>query len=614
MIGKLSIRDCAIVATVITASVLAITFTPVFESTFSIGRLAFVFIAMGAIAYTFASSTAQPNWRIKSGAWICLVIGTAISLIPVGHVLGDIQNVFEAWTSTGSSLQKATWETSIAVISAPKPYLLTTLMYAVVRLVTASAIILIPIREIFKPRIGANRRSHHGPWQANWISQSSSDKLAKNKVGLPLALHNGKVLRYKKDESKGWRGGRHLVVAGTRGGKGTSAVIPAILEHQGPIVALDIKGENFATTRRHRARLGRAVAILNPFGVVEEYSDTFNPLDYIRPEHMIRDVDVIADGLVKPEQGEGAHFAELARHLVAAAIEVIVRQAEPGNRNLVAVADLVLSPYLDQTLQAWTEQPNAVGHRPAQTAATILQAGDRERGSIQTSVAKAFAWMQSDEMRRFLQTSSFRMDDLLDDLLDLFIVVPLDQIEKQAVFMRLFVNLVLSTVVRQDGRRKVKAPVLLVLDEFVRMGRMEQIMNIANVAAGAGIEALFVTQDIGQVENAYGRNGAHSIFGSCITKRIFNVNDIATAEWASRHSGEKTIYSQQIREKRLLIEKNDLSYSEQRQKLLTPDQILSLKPDEVLLLIGNQSPLITKQNVYFENKIYNGLYDRNPLI
>ena len=167
-----------------------------------------------------------------------------------------------------------------------------------------------------------------------------------------------------------------------------------------------------------------------------------------------------------------------------------------------------MSANLDGTLEAWSDNKDIVGHRPAQTAATILRAGDRERGSIQTAVSKAFEWMQSDNMRHFLAGSSFRMDDLLDDQVDLFIVVPLDQVDKQAIFMRLFINLVLGTVVRQDGRRKVKAPILLVLDEFVRMGRMEQIMNIANVAAGAGVEALFVTQDTGQVVNADGQNDA----------------------------------------------------------------------------------------------------------
>ncbi|MBP2536291.1 CocE/NonD family hydrolase [Agrobacterium tumefaciens] len=60
-----------------------------------------------------------------------------------------------------------------------------------------------------------------------------------------------------------------------------SVVIPAIIDHDGPVAVLDIKGENFAVTRRYRQSLGRQVVVLNPFGVIEPSKDHFNPLDYI---------------------------------------------------------------------------------------------------------------------------------------------------------------------------------------------------------------------------------------------------------------------------------------------------------------------------------------------
>jgi type IV secretion system protein VirD4 len=80
-------------------------------------------------------------------------------------------------------------------------------------------------------------------------------------------------------------------------------------------------------------------------------------------------------GYPQPEHGDGAHFAEMARQLVAAAIEVIVTQEEPDRRNLIAVADLLLSSKLDATLEAWADSTHLVGHRPAQT---ILRAGGIE--------------------------------------------------------------------------------------------------------------------------------------------------------------------------------------------------------------------------------------------
>lgn len=609
----LEARHWAIIATAIIAATAAAIVGPRLLAIYPMTLWVFPLFAAAAILDTLGSTAERHRAPLKALAWICLAGAAATALLPLSGVLSDLQATFASWRSEGWSVPRAIWQSirRLEYYSAAHQQAMTVSLG--LGLGAVAIALLKPLMAVVSPRIGRNRKSRTGPWQAGWMSPRDIAHLARNKTGIPLALHNGKLLRYLKDDAKGWRGGHHLVVAGTRGGKGISAVIPAIIDHPGPLVALDIKGENFAATRRHREALGRRVAVLNPFGIVEESREQFNPLDYIRPTELSRDISVVADGLVKPEHGNGAHFSQMARQLVEAAIEVVVTQEDPERRNLIAVADLLLGADLDATLQAWVENPDLVGHRPAQTAATILRAGDPERGSIQTSVSKALEWMQSDNMRHFLQRSSFRMNDLLDDKLDLFIVVPLDQVDKQAVFMRLFVNLVLGTVVRQDGRRKVKAPILAVLDEFVRMGRMEQILNIANVAAGQGVEALFVTQDIGQVIKAYGREDAGSIFGSCITRRIFNINDIETAEWAARHLGENTVYSQQVRESKLAHEGRDLSYAEQRQKLMTPDQIQNMETDELLLLVGNRSPLRAKQNIYFNNKTYKGKYDRNPL-
>lgn len=576
--------------------------------------LAFPIAALAVVLDTLGTTAERRRTPLKLSAWLCLCVAAFAALWPLREPLSLVQATVAAWTDAGWPLPRALWEGLRALQQYSAPEQRAMMLSAALGASGLALAVSLPFVSIFTPRIGPDRKSRSGPWRATWMKPRDIAFLARNTKGLPLVLHKDKLLRYAKNDAKGWRGGHHLIVAGTRGGKGVSAVIPAILDHQGPVVVLDVKGENFAVTRRHRQELGREVAVLNPFGLIEDSKDQFNPLDYIRPHELARDVDLIADGLIIPETGDGAHFSDIARRMVAAAVEVVATHEDSHHRNFVAVADLLLSPGREKRLKAWADNKELVGPRVSYAATTFLELGDNERGSVVSTMSKAFDWMASEQMRRFLSGSSFRLDDLLDDRLDMFVVVPMDQIKQQAVFMRLFINIVLGVVVRQDGRRKVKAPIQLVLDEFVRMGRMEQIMNVATVAAGAGVEALFVTQDTGQVEKAYGRDDARSIFGSCITKRVFNLNDIDTADWAARHLGESTVYSQQVRVGKGPNDGQDLSYSEQRQRLMTGDQILQMGADEALLLVGNHHPLKAKLCRYHESPIYAGRFDPNPVV
>lgn len=150
---------------------------------------------------------------------------------------------------------------------------------------------LVPGRRLFLDR---SYRVKEGPWVAGFLEKSKEKELLQNKKGtslkdsplkgLPLGVSshekgtNGKILRYLPDPSKGWLAGHHVVISGSQGGKGVSCVLPALLDHEGPVAVLDIKGELFAMTQRERKKKGREVVVLNPFDVVEKKSVVLEPI------------------------------------------------------------------------------------------------------------------------------------------------------------------------------------------------------------------------------------------------------------------------------------------------------------------------------------------------
>ena len=569
-----------------------------------------------ALAIKILMADTQGRIRTASGLAVgaALLGATATALIEPTNVAMHATDIFRIWKNAGHGIIGSAKAALSIFDRLPDMQMRTLTVSLVLGLLPIAGLAIWALARFTlqgRPRIAKN-----GPWRARWMNRREILQLRHNTKGLPLGMVDGAILRYRPNPKQGWREGHHVAIAGTRAGKGVSVVIPAIIDHDGSVAVLDIKGENFTATQRYRRSLGRNVYVLNPFGVHEPSQSHFNPLSFIRTEHLVRDIDVIAEGLVRPESGNGAHFADMAKTIVAAVIEYTMTQKPQPERGIIEVMDLMFSADFENSLAIWANEPETYGRRVSGAAATYLSAGENERGAIKTTMKKAFDWARSDEMRTFLTGSTNAFAQLFNNEGDLFIVIPLDQVEAQAIFMRLITNIILAMSVRFDGGRKPEKNVLLVLDEFVRLGRMEKLLNIANVAARCGIEALFITQDKGQIESVYGKGDTASILGSCVTARVFGLGraEYETAKWAENALGDQTILTTTRQAARKFGERPTISISEQRQKLMTTDQILEMNAGKILLLAGSKAPALIDGIISHKHPIYRMKLDRNPMV
>jgi type IV secretion system protein VirD4 len=296
-----------------------------------------------------------------------------------------------------------------------------------------------------------------------------------------------------------------------------------------------------------------------------------------------------------------------------------VLEADPAHRTLLAAADLVLAPEAMETFEAWSRSgPEVCGGRLAKAAAAVLAMGDRQRGAVLSALAENLAWLSYDQVRAMLSPAqddvALSFGDLLDDKVDLWILVPQDMVVAMGNMLRLVTTLALGSVTRQDGRRTVKAPILAVLDEFLRLGRMEKVLEIATIAAGGGITAIFVAQDKGSLDAVYGREGAGTIAGACATTRIFALGraDDITAAWAERQLPSKTV----LRESRSHSTNGtpQVNRGEDRQRLLDAPDIQELPPSRILCLIRSQPPLLLDRIISHRHPAYRSRLDPNPVV
>jgi len=203
------------------------------------------------------------------------------------------------------------------------------------------------------------RRKAHG--SARWASAWGQWwHRAIRGEGVPLgrgALR--RPLRFSSD-------GMVMVFAAMGAGKGLGIVIPSLLSYPGSMVVTNPKGENYAITRRRRAKFGK-VWMLNPTDLA--HSERFNPLDMLRlgsPQEA-DDAEALARLLVVPDARE-SHWDDKATSLIKGLILHVLHHEPPASRTLATVRRLSAS--LRETFI--TTLTDIAGHSPSPAAREII--------------------------------------------------------------------------------------------------------------------------------------------------------------------------------------------------------------------------------------------------
>lgn len=153
---------------------------------------------------------------------------------------------------------------------------------------------------------------------------------------------------------------RHFItIAGSRSGKGTSAIIPNLRLYKGSVICLDPKGENAVITAERRGKgnsfckgLEQKIFVIDPFGITKGLPDdmraSFNPLSLLRPDgdSVVEDAALIAEALVVSTDDKAAHPDESARNIITGIILHLItkcRRRKPTlltQRQFLTIGDL----------------------------------------------------------------------------------------------------------------------------------------------------------------------------------------------------------------------------------------------------------------------------------
>jgi type IV secretory pathway TraG/TraD family ATPase VirD4 len=371
----------------------------------------------------------------------------------------------------------------------------------------------------------------------------------------------------------GIAGKGHVVTIGSTGaGKKVAALVPNLCVHEGSVLCIDPNGKLATTTARRRGAggngvkgLGQAVHVLDPFGIVPGWQTaSYNPFDDVRSvaeqnsQDGVRWAQRLAEALIAEDRME-AYWSSAARTLLTGLIlYVLIRVKEYERWNLVTVRQLLQEGDVERHKQqveagkidAGQSDPFDVlldemlacrddplfGQAIAGAAEATRQLPGKARESVFDLAKEETGWLDEPEFRKVISgPSNFCLANFKTQNLSVYVSLPSGRMEGPAgrwprMFVMMFTHMMVSPGKAPDP------PVLLAIDEFPSLGRIDGIEAVVPMLRSHGVRFWAVAQDISQLKVRYPDSWT-GFLGSAEAVQFMGVFDPGTQDFIVNELG-----------------------------------------------------------------------------
>lgn len=405
--------------------------------------------------------------------------------------------------------------------------------------------------------------------------------LAPSRIGFVT----GQTKEQRNDDLITYCGEGHLcTVAPTRSGKGTGVIITNLLHYAGPVIVFDPKGENYMVTARARRAMGHTVIKLDPCGVVDDETDSINPLDAMLLPNADIEIDSqsLAESIARGMTSSSEPFWDNSGvSLLSGAIMAAASRQAPDRRlgwafDLLSADDVVYNLAVIMDTQKKTLPPAA-----CREIASFLQITDVTRSGI-LSVAQSYIKMLSAaKIRRSFETTTFSLQDVIDGKpLSIYMILPSERIQSHASLLKLWLATFFKAILSRKRQPPLKT--LVLLDEAGQLGGFPFLETMATLCGGYGLWLWMIYQDLAQLQAAYAKTWK-TLLNNCGVLQVFGVNNRQMATgWA--------------------------------ECLDSPASTLrTLRPQEQITLIQGQGEIRSRRLNYLTDGRFRGLFDGNRM-
>ena len=374
--------------------------------------------------------------------------------------------------------------------------------------------------------------------------------------------------------------GHLMTIAPTGAGKGRSVIIPTLLSYGGPVIVIDPKGENYQVTARRRREMGQAVFLLDPFGVTDDDSHCFNPLDTFDPHAPdAYDAAMALAELIAPGRSLSDPFWDDSARALITVLLMQVASARPSIlRNLSEVAYLLNQKreHFEFTFKEIERSKlPLVRHLGGGWQATEAKV----MASILSTAKASTALFNSQAFEAISGRTDIPLDGIVrGDPISIYLVLPPEKLDSHGRLLRLWVGCLMDCLCQR--RHRVEQPTLFMLDEAAQLGTLKQLRRAITLLRGYGVRTWSFWQDLSQLQTLY-------------------------PDWETLYNNTRYLQTFGVTTHLLACKLAEM--------LNLPGEInpLTLDFDKLVLAEAGRPARVARKADYLSDRCFNGLYDDN---
>ena len=419
------------------------------------------------------------------------------------------------------------------------------------------------------------------------------------KDGLIVGKYNGQYLMSNLPTHS-------ICVAPTRSGKGVGIVVPNLLAWKGSVICFDVKHENYRKTAGFRAAHGQKVFMWSPMDENLK-SHRYNPLDAVsyNPHQQVSDLQVIARILIQDPPKSDPVWASEARALfVGLALYVLDSAEMPStigaiNRLLGTEADL--GDVCRHIVKKHPELTAAV----KKSLMNFANKAAKERSGVKSSLNQAINLWDNPLIDAATSATDFKIEDLRKEKMSIYVGVLTGQIETLTPLLRIFFEQIITKLSMKEPDESEPHKVLMLLDEFHMLGRIDAMTTAFTLLAGYNVRVLAVVQSLNWLDVTYDRDKRNGILSCCAHQIFFATNDLATAQYVSESCGNQTIDAiSKSKRKSMKYEAPTYNTSQRGTPLIAKHEMRDFNINEQIILVEGSQPIKCKKIEYYKDKTF----------